>query len=474
LVLALFAQRPVTALPQYSARAARTCDNCHVDPAGWQDPDLLDRQCSLSCSVCHVDPTGGGMRTVAGNYFGIQELSFWGATRRPEADRGPQLFGLFPGRDDNDDFTGPPEPATMPNADALSQPSEATESTPADQGLTAEEEGDLYVPAFGSPLGGTSQWGFTQGRYGGLVADPFILFSMDVRVANFVSGGSYLFFPMQTDISMAIHPVEHLTLVGEGGIQGSQRGAGQPVNGRDVEYFGLHETFIMTHEWPGNSYLKAGRFQPPFGTRLDDHTSPVRRLLGLDPSRPSTYVTGVEVGAAINYPYLNVAAFQLDAGQYGFFNPDHGTAISGVAGWRDLAWGLGGSGYMSASDSEDRQMAGLTWYLNPWRWWPSFPVTYLGEVDVVHLTPFPTRRTVQQIVAFHEIDWRFMVGALLRFHYDYADPDLDIADDHWQRFVLQLDLFPLRWFEIQLAGRFLFPALGDAGGDFMGILRGWY
>jgi hypothetical protein len=245
------------------------------------------------------------------------------------------------------------------------------------------------------------------------------------------------------------------------------------VAGEEVDPVGLHEVFLMTHEWPYQSYLKVGRMQPPYGTRLDDHTAPVRRLLGLDPSRPSTYVSGVEIGAAPNYPYLNAAVFRLDAGQYDFY-PDNGTGFSGVAGWRDLAWGGGGSFWVSQSDLEDRTMGGLTWYLNPWRWLENLPLTYLGEVDLVHLEPADAGRTIQQLVAFHELDWAVKSGLYVRFRYDFEDPDLDVEDDHAHRLNLQLDLFPYKFTEIQLVGRYLLPVSGANDIDFLMTLRAWY
>jgi hypothetical protein len=62
------------ALPLYATREGRTCDNCHINPNGWTNPDLSDRKCNLSCSGCHVDPLGGGLRTVSGRFYGESTL----------------------------------------------------------------------------------------------------------------------------------------------------------------------------------------------------------------------------------------------------------------------------------------------------------------------------------------------------------------------------------------------------------------
>lgn len=66
------------ATPLYSVRAASECDTCHVEPVGWKNPALAQRQCSLDCNTCHVSPTGGGMREAAGLYFGREALPMFG------------------------------------------------------------------------------------------------------------------------------------------------------------------------------------------------------------------------------------------------------------------------------------------------------------------------------------------------------------------------------------------------------------
>jgi hypothetical protein len=267
--------------------------------------------------------------------------------------------------------------------------------------------------------------------------------------------------------------VEHLVLYAEGALWGSQGGLGARVGGEEIDPVGLHETFVMTHEWPGNSYLKGGRFIPPFGTRLDDHTAPVRRQLGFDPGRPSSYVSGLELGADLNYPYLNVAVFQPGAGQTAILPAGDGTGVSGVGGWRDLAWGLGGSGYYADTPDERRTMLGVNGYLNPWRLSADIPLTYLFEADWVSLRPATTSREIQQIAGFHELDWALMPGLGLRLRHDYFDPDLDVVDDHLNRLSLQADIFPYRFFALQLVGRLGMPARFPTTGDFIVILRAW-
>jgi hypothetical protein len=86
-LLTLWSLSAAQAVPLYTVREGRTCDNCHALPNDWVDPpEMSRRKCTLSCRGCHVDPGGGGLRTVSGVYFGRSTLAMWLATDRPWAD----------------------------------------------------------------------------------------------------------------------------------------------------------------------------------------------------------------------------------------------------------------------------------------------------------------------------------------------------------------------------------------------------
>jgi hypothetical protein len=66
------------ALPQFSVQAAASCESCHVRPAGWDNPEVRLRKCTLSCNGCHVNPTGGGLKNAGGLFFGRRDLPLLG------------------------------------------------------------------------------------------------------------------------------------------------------------------------------------------------------------------------------------------------------------------------------------------------------------------------------------------------------------------------------------------------------------
>jgi hypothetical protein len=511
LAVALCAPRAGETLPQYTARSGRNCANCHMEPTGWTDPPLAERLCTLSCAGCHVDPAGGGLRTVSGLYYGTQLLPSFGAPLRPWEDRAPHLFGLLPPRNAEDEFdpsrwpefrilaSTPPsgedatsQPTSMATSQPTSQPTSMATSQPTSQpsGGGAEEraatevstapdrapdrapDGPLHdLLAWGRPAGERSVHVFGHDRYGGLNADPLLRLGVDARYAAYRSPDGWVLFPMQLDIGAALHPVEHLSVVGELAAWGSQTGVGTQVAGEELDLFGLHEAFVMTHEWPFNSYLKVGRFSPQFGTRLDDHTAFVRRNLGLDHSRPSAWVSGAELGFNANYPYAAVGVFRTGAGQHAFWPEEGGEGVSAVLGWRELAWGAGLSGWASGSPIENRQMLGATWYLNPWRLWPAVPLTYLGELDWVSVDR--GEGVVQQLAAFHELDWLILNGVNLRLRYDFFDANIAARDDHQHRLNVQMDFFPVRFLELQAVLRQSFAPAAESESEILLIGRGW-
>lgn len=463
------------ALPEYTARAARTCDNCHADPSGWVDPPLSQRVCTVGCSTCHVDPAGGGLRTVSGLYYGTQTLPAFMADLRPWADRRSHFFGRLPPRDWRDRFAWPdgdgedaPEgPTTLPSSEATSATSESHSTN------SLEPQVRSWVPlAWGTPPGKTPANAFSQDRYAGLNADPILRLGADTRYALLVGEDGTLVFPMQLDLGLALHPVHHFSLVAEIAGWGSTDGVGTEVDGEDIDAIGLHEAFLMTHEWPLNAYLKVGRFYPRYGTRLDDHTAFVRRQLGFDHTRPSTWVSGVEAGFNSNYPYLAVSAFRLGAGQHGFW-PDEGEGFSAVAGWRDLGWGLDLSGFRAESSLEKRSMVGVSGYFNPWRFSPHVPVTLLVEVDFVALESQDGSITNNQLASFIEISWMPLNGTMIRLRHDFFDPDMDLPRDYTHALTTALDLSLIRHAILQTVVKCTVPTVGDTYTDILFMIRGW-
>jgi len=426
--LAWFALVParLAATPMYAAREGRACDNCHVSPNQWENPALAQRKCSMSCQTCHVDPAGGGMRTTPGRFYGRATLPMIATSPRPTVDwdRG---FGRW---DRATSYTN-----NIPYGPATLEASRAWEDSLRDRW------------AWGRPAG-ESRYAFYPGRYGALNPDPLLRIGADLRFATLWSQ-SVLTFPMQVDVATALHPVEHATVLMNIGARGHLSGYSDTIDDSHTPYF--RELFLMTHEWPYMSYLKAGRFVPSFGLRLDDHTSRIRREFELDGALPESRVTGVEAGAAPNYPFIQASYFLMNSkyeipDAWDIFALDEGWGWAVNAGFRELGWSVGASAMARRrplNEGGDTDTYALYGVFNPWFYRRGLPVTLQGEVDFGNARS-ATGRQVDKLVWYAELDWLARNGLNFLLAYDWADPDRDVVDDHAGRVSLgaQITLYP--------------------------------
>jgi hypothetical protein len=388
--LTLLSAVAASALPEFTVEASRSCSNCHVAPHDWPNPDVRYRKCTLNCNGCHVNPTGGGMRHEAGRFYARHLLSILD-DRRDE--RAPAPGGV-------------PEP------------------------LSRE-------------------------RYAGLSPQPRVQAGADFRTMGLLEAGrdpNHAFFPMQADVHLAVRPYSprrlnrgRLTLLATGGAQGSRAATfGDPGDRLFVK-----EWWALFHDLPYQLYLKAGRFLPPFGWRLDDHTAFVRQTLSFDFERQGT---GVEIGFNPNYAYAHLAV-QANTRDGTAPVPDDGWNASVAAGYRDFWWQLGAQAMFEERDDATEWWLGATWALSPmrsehpWKGLNVLPVTYMGELDVRRTEATAGRRVGTGLAAMHQLTWHPRDGIRALVRYDWVDLDTELVDDHRWRLVLGLVVHPTDFFE---------------------------
>jgi hypothetical protein len=408
-------ERAAFALPQYAARAGRTCDSCHILP-DWDTPKFSERKRNLACQTCHVDPAGGGMRTTAGRYYGRATLPMIATSPRPYEDWDRNVPGL--GRRDR----ATPYDGYLPVGPANFEHAAAYDDSIHDQW------------AWGTPKGATRHGPFN-GRYDKLNADPLLRIGGDFRFATLIAGEQGLMFPMQLDIGTMLHPVHHVTALMNVGARGQSSGYSDTIDDSHSPYF--RELFLMTSEWPYQAYAKAGRFVPSFGLRLDDHTSRIRREFELDGSLPESRVTGVEVGAVASYPFLQASWFEMTSkyevpDPWDIFDVDGGWGSALNLGWRGLGWSAGASALMrrrSLDDGGDTDTYALYGSFNPWYYADRIPLTLQGEIDIGTAQRI-SGQEADKLVWYGELGWLVWNGVNLILAYDWADPDRDVVDDH--------------------------------------------
>jgi hypothetical protein len=410
--------RLVQAVPQYSAQAGRTCDSCHIIP-DWDTPKVAHRKRSMSCNACHVDPAGGGMRTTTGRYYGKAALPMIATSPRPQDDWDKNAPGI--GRRDK--------------------------ATPYESYLPIGPRNMEQAAAYTDSITDKYAWGVHRklspdapfpGRYSGLNPDPKLRIGGDFRMGLLLAGET-LVFPMQIDVSTVVHPVHHATLLMTVGARGQSSGYSDTIDDSHSPYF--RDLFVMTSEWPYQGYVKAGRFMPNFGLRLDDHTNRTRREFELDNSLPESRVLGVEAGAVAEFPFIHVSYFQMkskfeEPDPWDIFDVDDGNGYSVNLGYRGLAWSLGASTIVRnrpLDQGGDSDTYGIYGSFNPWYFSMDLPLMLQGEIDF-GTAERASGLEAEKLVMYGEVDWRLWNGVNLLFAYDWADPDRDVADDHSHRF----------------------------------------
>jgi hypothetical protein len=460
------------ALPQFAVRSSRMCSNCHVDPEGWENPDLSERKCSLSCQACHLNPTGAGMRNAAGRYYGREILPMFGERpgQRPRPASAP--FG--------------PGPASRPAESAMHRAPSFTASIRPDQlpalALLGAVDEAGPVPPAGHP------WRYAEyepaGWWQGLHPRPWWQVGADARLMLYApqgDGQETSFFPMQTDLYLAASPYNpeaqnegRLTVLVNMGSLGSR---GQEFDGFTDRLF-VREWWALFHDLPYQLYAKAGRFLPAYGWRLDDHSALIRQPLGFDHERQ---VTGLELGLNPNYLYAHASVYNPATDWMSPFDGDAGIGTALSAGWRDLLWQAGGSLAFEARDDASELWVGAQWALNlfdatgahAWKGLDWVPLVYLGEVDLRLRDP-KEGRAVTSLASFHELDWLIVEGLNAKLRHDWIDPDLELRDDHVNRYTIGLEFHPITFVELIAQLRYSDLAAGGDLTEIIAQLHLWY
>ena len=495
---ALLLSASAFALPQFALRSARDCATCHVDPEGWTDPEVELRKCTYDCMSCHVSPSGAGMRNQGGRYYGNEVLPMFGPRQSEEYHASQEVIGAIGAAIDQAGSVPASQPAGSVPA---SQPagmvpaSQPAGMVPASQpgGMVPASQPAGMAPS-SQPMAGAAPRFVaapgTSGRYGGIEVNPEFQVGTDVRIAGYFPtdtsyesplrpGNDTAFFPMQGDLYLAYRPYNpralnegRLTLTTTLGLQGSRTEGAATSLDEITERFLLREYYAMYHDLPNQMYVRAGRFLPAYGWRVDDHTQFTRRAGIWSDQRlmVNRQVTGVEWGINPNYPYLHVSLFNAAPEWDAPIDSDFGWGGAVSAGWRDHIWHGGVSlvyngrpelpTALQSDPTSDRLAYSLQWGTNFYVLPGELPLIYLGELSVHQtfrgeLTPAEelTLGNGTGLSAFHEVGWLATRGLNFKGRYDWFDDNVDFAYDTLHRFTLAVEFFPYRYSEISLSYR---------------------
>ena len=191
---------------------------------------------------------------------------------------------------------------------------------------------------------------------------------------------------------------------------------------------------------PWSTYLRGGRFLPPFGLRILDDSAYTRRVTGANFASPDL---GLEAGADVG-PFFFAAAITNGNFAAGGDN-DSFKALWALAELNTSLVRVGLSGNYNPGDAGNRAMGGAFAALRLAR------LVLQGEADLVATRPADQSRWTYGLASYLELDLAVTKGVLLRASWDFARSDLQLPQNRRQRFRFGVDLFPLRMVEVKLS-----------------------
>ncbi len=421
------------ATPFHAVRSAATCRTCHIEPIGWKNPEFKFRRCTLDCSGCHESATGGGLRKPAGSYYGHETLPMKGD--RPSKKGDPEAYRSA------DDTTGPTEFRLW-------------------KGFSGWKEGTHPLEAI-------------RDRFGDIAPVPRVGVGADFRMMGYFplgkGAGPSAVFPMQADLYGMVKPTDHLKLYATVGLQGrSRRTVRDPKEASSSieELLAMRELFVEAGELPYGGYMRFGRFHKPYGWRIPDHTSFIRREEGFD---QNSQAFGVETGFNANYPYGNLALFYQGVDDWPGDDTTEGYGAAFTGGYRNLALHAGMSAqWLDLTDGGQEVSVGPLWALN------AYPLIWLAQVDYRSRVDDPSaERTSAAMYALHELQFSLPFALQLQLKYDWLDNDIDLKDDHRHRYTAGVEWNPVTHTQLVLQYRRSYLAERPSAEDAILMLHLW-
>lgn len=204
------------------------------------------------------------------------------------------------------------------------------------------------------------------------------------------------------------------------------------------EAFGLIRGFL-----PWDAYVKAGRFFPPFGLRVQDDDAFIRRNTGYT---FDSFDEGGEIGIAPGPFFLTTAVTNGSPA-----DKDVAWTVNGYALVTDLPTVrnvLGGASF--ARQSDKRNLVSVYAGSNLWRF------TYLGEIDLINDSSTSTSRN-DNFAAYAEIDLLLLTWLNIRGTFDFLDVS---GDNNRTRYQIGAEPFINRFIQPRILYR-----INNAPGD---------
>ena len=284
---------------------------------------------------------------------------------------------------------------------------------------------DLPVPTWSE--------GFSLDELSGKLSD-FVSIGADFRTLYYYrehpGSSENAFFQMQGDVYMNFRVAKKVSMYLDKGL-----------------YNGL-EIFGLLNILPANGYIKAGKFLPNYGWKLDDHTTYIRQETGFSAeiARGSEKLTGAEVA-------VSPGRFTITGGLYNanesFPSSSSSKAVLGrVEGAFKLAEGVGLTLGGNVFTRKDPQGFATTLF-GGFGAFSYEDLTVMGEIDMKRNGNPAGATDSTGVILYAEADYVLTPGLDLKFIYDFFDPNKDLKTGSRSRYSFGFEFFPISGVEVR-------------------------
>jgi hypothetical protein len=277
----------------------------------------------------------------------------------------------------------------------------------------------------------------------------------DVQDPN---GPTQAAFPMQADAEVRF-ALSNFSLYATGGLRGKVRANDELVPAQNYQPASAsrlisREHWLMWQPAPQGTYVRVGRYFVPFGLRLAEHITYVRRDLGFNQLEESYnlsegYLTDLwEVHATVFVPDFVRHIGGQEKGAAAYFERRLRGETAAVAAQAKWAGGPGVTRMVAGSVGK--------YYLAPLK------TLLLAEIDYVRLTVDDDGLGARhQVVGVAGLSVLPVKGVMVTLLGERNQEDLQVRDAARSAATTLVNWFPYAHVEVQVMGRLEFPAGGQ-------------
>jgi hypothetical protein len=272
-----------------------------------------------------------------------------------------------------------------------------------------------------------------------------------------IQGSRHAFFPMQADVQVRVAFPEGVSVYASGGLRGQVRSNQDLVPLQNYQPTSAsrlisREHWVMWQPAGPGWYLRAGRFYAPFGLRLAEHVTYIRRDLGFDLLRESYNLSGGFVGNAWE---MHLTAFAPDV-----IRRIGGEEYGGAAYFERRTERHDGSVALQARLAAGPGIVRLTGGVVGRYYVTMARTLWFAEANLVQLMPDRVASS-QQLVGAAGASFLPLRGLVLTALAERSQSDLRVRNAAWNALTALVAWFPAPHGEVQLVGRLQHPEGGD-------------